>query len=535
MSSEQTTPALYEKPMVYQLTNGDEMRLTINMVKQFLVRGNASLVTGQEIMFFMQICKARQLNPFINDCYLVKYGSDPAAIIVSVDYFRKNARRARDCKGWAAGIIVMTSDNVVRYSKGLVLPGEKLIGGWFRAQPEGWSEPFEHEVPLEAFIKRKRDGSVTQFWEPAKQPFMIRKVAECQGLRFLWGENTAGMYAPEEIVSDPSDIEIKHIDTAAGRPGNMYEATQKAPETKTEEPNRREPYTEWQKGEDHGTDASGDTGSSNADGDSGHRGSAGDTPPETPKESAPEQPEQESPPEGDPEVPELTEAQIEAVEFCKDEDIRKAYKSMVRKMVIMAADALGFDYDEKNLADVHQRIKDYFSSGDEIPPASESRPDGSPDSSDDPAIMIDLLDKFNTAFADAQQDPQRLMPIFKAAVNAANIPTGKRPDSELQARTFLSSWENLLKTDKQAAGLSKGAKGAEVEQDDKDKTWDTLWDFMHTNYPHIDFHMFKNFLAIRSAHAGVPVDELAKEIFTSDEHCRGTMTKFNEWRNVDKY
>ncbi len=139
------------------------------------------------------------MNPFIKDCYLVKYDQSPAAIITSREFFQKNARKASDCKGWNFGIILQKSDGEIRYSKGLVLSGETLVGGWFKAQPEGWHDPFELEVNLSGYLKKKGDGSLTQFWAPEKQATMIAKVAEVQGLRALWGEESSGMYTVDEI------------------------------------------------------------------------------------------------------------------------------------------------------------------------------------------------------------------------------------------------------------------------------------------------------------------------------------------------
>ena len=37
----------------------------------------------QEILMFIELCKAQKLNPFVRDAYLVKYGSNPAQIIVA--------------------------------------------------------------------------------------------------------------------------------------------------------------------------------------------------------------------------------------------------------------------------------------------------------------------------------------------------------------------------------------------------------------------------------------------------------------------
>jgi phage recombination protein Bet len=187
------------KVVTYTAKDGQEVKLTIDVIKRYLVTGNKDLVSAQEFVYFMGICKSRGLNPFARDCYLIKYtASDPAAIITAIDFYRSRARAMPDCVGWEKGIIVQKENGEVRYSKGLLLGGEKLVGGWFKAHPKGWEVPFELEINLEGYIKRTKDGSITRFWQPANQPTMIAKVAESQGLRTLWPDLFRGTISAEE-------------------------------------------------------------------------------------------------------------------------------------------------------------------------------------------------------------------------------------------------------------------------------------------------------------------------------------------------
>jgi phage recombination protein Bet len=198
-----------ERAIEYSVA-GQSVRLTPAMVRQYLVHGKSELVTDQEIVFFMHICRARGLNPFNKDCYLVKYTPDPAAIIVSVDKLRFQARKSADCVGWKSGIVVQKRDGALRYSNGLILEGEKLLGGWFEGKPKGWEEPFRLEVNLNGYVKKTREGNTTRFWAPENQPTMIAKVAEAQGLRRLWPEQIQGLYLQEELSAglhdEPIDI-----------------------------------------------------------------------------------------------------------------------------------------------------------------------------------------------------------------------------------------------------------------------------------------------------------------------------------------
>jgi len=197
----------------YEARDGQSVTLSFDTIKRYLVQGHSEMVTKQELMFFMGTCKSRGLNPFNKDCYLIKYSSKQgAAIITAVDYFRKRARAQRDCHGWQKGIIVERNGEII-YSKGLMLDGDTLLGGWFKAQPEGWTEPFELEVNLKGYIKKKNDGSVTKFWAKDNQPSQIAKVAESQGLRTLWPDEFQQLYTPEEMGEPDSFKDAESIIT----------------------------------------------------------------------------------------------------------------------------------------------------------------------------------------------------------------------------------------------------------------------------------------------------------------------------------
>lgn len=183
----------------YEARDGQSVELTFETIKKFLVRGKPELVTSQELIYFIGICKSRGLNPFAKDCYLIKYSNDPAAIITSIDFFRSRAKAQRDCKGWQAGIIVEDKEGTIRHSNGIIKDGETLLGGWFKAKPEGWEYEFNLEVNLSNYIKKTKDGNITKFWQKENQPTMIRKVAESQGLRELWPDEFGKMYVDEEI------------------------------------------------------------------------------------------------------------------------------------------------------------------------------------------------------------------------------------------------------------------------------------------------------------------------------------------------
>jgi phage recombination protein Bet len=187
--------------VVYQSRDGQEIRLSFDTVRKYLVSGRAEFVTDQEIVLYMGTCKARGLNPFKKDCYFVKYSEkDPAATIVSIDFFRSRARAQRDCVGWKAGILLHSEKAGLEYREGsLIMPGENLVGGWFRAKPLNWEQDYTWTVSLRPYVKKTAEGKITQFWREDNQAYMISKVAESQGLNRLWPDEFQGLQLDDEF------------------------------------------------------------------------------------------------------------------------------------------------------------------------------------------------------------------------------------------------------------------------------------------------------------------------------------------------
>ena len=81
--------------------NGEKVKLSPAIVRNYLVNGNGQ-ITDQEVVYFINLCKSQGLNPFIKDCYLIKYGSTtPAQMVVSKDVFLKRAERNSEFDGFS--------------------------------------------------------------------------------------------------------------------------------------------------------------------------------------------------------------------------------------------------------------------------------------------------------------------------------------------------------------------------------------------------------------------------------------------------
>jgi hypothetical protein len=67
---------------------GQVVKLSYTIVRNFLTKGNGK-VADADLVQFIQICKFNQLNPFIGEAYLVKYGDSPAQMVVSKEALMK--------------------------------------------------------------------------------------------------------------------------------------------------------------------------------------------------------------------------------------------------------------------------------------------------------------------------------------------------------------------------------------------------------------------------------------------------------------
>src|SRR6266446_2312 len=187
--------------VVYESRDGQEIRLSFDTVRKYLVSGKPEYVTDQETVLYMGTCQARGLNPFKKDCYLVKYTeNDPAATIVAIDFYRSRARAQPDCVGWKAGILLHSEKGGLEYREGsFIMPGENLVGGWFKARPASWREEYTWTISVNPFVKRNREGKITQFWREENQAYMIHKVVESQGLHRLWPDEFQGLQLDDEF------------------------------------------------------------------------------------------------------------------------------------------------------------------------------------------------------------------------------------------------------------------------------------------------------------------------------------------------
>lgn len=179
--------------------NGEEVKLTGNTVKNYLVRGNGA-VSDQELVMFINLCKYQKLNPFLNEAYLVKFGSQPAQIIVSKEAFMKRAENHPNYEGFSAGIIVEREGELVEVEGAVKLTKDKLIGGWAKIYRSDRKHPVTTRISLEEFSK----GQATWKQMPLN---MIRKSAIVNAQREAFPETLGALYTEDDAdVSDSQEM-----------------------------------------------------------------------------------------------------------------------------------------------------------------------------------------------------------------------------------------------------------------------------------------------------------------------------------------
>ena len=176
--------------------NGQEVKLSSDMVKSFLVNGNGN-ITDQEALMFISLCKYQHLNPFLKEAYLIKFGNSPAQQIVSKEAFMKRAEQNPHFKGMQAGCIVVRNNEVVETKGAFVLPKDELVGGWATVKRDDRDVPITVQISFNEFSK----GQSTWKSMPAN---MIRKTAIVNALREAFPNDLGAMYTEEDAQTQVS-------------------------------------------------------------------------------------------------------------------------------------------------------------------------------------------------------------------------------------------------------------------------------------------------------------------------------------------
>lgn len=194
-----------QKATTYEV-NGQQVSLSFADVKRYLVSGDPSKVTDQEVMYFVALCKSQKLNPFVKDAYLIKYGTQPAQVVTSCAALEKRAETFPLYEGMDSGLFVKTKSGEVRQTPGSFYDKatETIVGAWADVYRSDRKRPVHIEVERSEFDK----GTAT--WK-SMPGVMLRKVAKATALREAFPNENAHLYAVEEIQSNGAGSEPRKV------------------------------------------------------------------------------------------------------------------------------------------------------------------------------------------------------------------------------------------------------------------------------------------------------------------------------------
>ena len=190
-------------------TLGQKVKLTPAIVRQYLTKGNGN-VTDQEVLQFISICKYQQLNPFLNEAYLVKFannrgGEDNAQIVVSKEAFMKRAEGCKEYKGFRAGLILKRGTDTVYEEGEFMLETDVLLGGWAEVYRS------DRDYPVKAFVSLKDYDKGRSTWNAIKCT-MIRKTALVHAMREAFPTQLGALYSVEERKVE--DVPFEEVNEA---------------------------------------------------------------------------------------------------------------------------------------------------------------------------------------------------------------------------------------------------------------------------------------------------------------------------------
>ena len=176
--------------------------LTMDDIKGYICPS----ATDQEAFMFLKLCQARNLNPFTNEAYLIKYGSK-ATMVVGKEAFMRKAELHPMYKGFKAGTIIKGEDGDLIYREGsFIMTGEELVGGWAEVYRKDRNHPIRAEVALKDYDSGK-DGP----WKSHKAT-MIRKVPLVQAMREAFPNDLSGCYDSAEFRDSPEIIDAEMVE-----------------------------------------------------------------------------------------------------------------------------------------------------------------------------------------------------------------------------------------------------------------------------------------------------------------------------------
>lgn len=189
-----------DKPITYEV-DGKSVELSVAITQAYFCKQ----ATPAECYVYNNWCAHLGLDPWKKECYLVKFGGDPATMIVSADVYKKRAERNPRYQGRRNGVVVLTKDGeLVDRIGSLTLETDTIVGGWCEVRVKDYVDPITSRVSFREYCKMK-DGKPQAQWRE-RPATMIEKVAVAHALRDAFPNDFGSMYIAEEMgMEEPAN------------------------------------------------------------------------------------------------------------------------------------------------------------------------------------------------------------------------------------------------------------------------------------------------------------------------------------------
>ena len=236
-----------QKPMEVEYQpfgSSDKIKLSMQIVKSYIATPTRSgkLPTDKDIVNFIMLCKARELNPFEGDAFLTGFDTSDGPkfqLITAHQAFLKRGVADQNYKGMESGVIVKDDDeNITEREGDFLYPGDTLLGGWATVYFADDKLPIKRKLNLDKYNK----GQATWKTNPA---MMIVKCAEADALRSAYPNKVSGLYLREEIESTLDEREAISMPEEIPMPKAIEDKTTQAePEPPQDEKKEPDPTPE---------------------------------------------------------------------------------------------------------------------------------------------------------------------------------------------------------------------------------------------------------------------------------------------------
>ena len=190
--------------------HGDAITITSDDVRMHI----CPQADAKEVAYFMELCRAQRLNPFLNEAYLVKFQGRPAQIMVAHKALVKRAEAHPQYDGMEHGVVVMRGGEVHNEQRGAYYPeaGETLLGGWAKVYRKDRRMPIYAERSFKSMNKGQAN------WK-SMPDVMIDKCAQAAALREAFPDELRGMYVQEEMGQEvpAQDVSVEPKQAPTGQ------------------------------------------------------------------------------------------------------------------------------------------------------------------------------------------------------------------------------------------------------------------------------------------------------------------------------